>query len=91
MPVVAAVWIRAPDSRLVGLQDVAGLGIEDLDGFAIGPRRAHDQDGGGVIACGVQRDGLGADPDAEVDLGAGGVEDRTVAGDESTVRLRADL
>ena len=47
------------------------------------------KNGGSVIASGVERDGLGADPDAEVDLGAGGGDDRAVADDESAVRLRA--
>ena len=77
--------------RFERLQDQAGLGVEDLDGLAVGPRRAHDHDGRGAIAEGVDRDRLGADADPEVDLGAGGREDRAVTGDKGAVRLRANL
>ena len=77
MPVLAAVWILVSLTRAVGLQDSAGLGVEDRDGLW----GAHLKDGGGVIASGVQRDGLGAGRDAEVDLGAGGGDDRAVADD----------
>ena len=43
---------------------------------------AHLKDGGGVRAgIGVQRDGLGAGRDAEVDLRAGGSDDRAITGD----------
>ncbi len=38
---------------------------------------------------GVQRDGLRADPDAEVDLGAGWGDDLARADDPRAVRLRA--
>ena len=38
---------------------------------------------------GVQRDGLRADPDAEVDLGAGWGDDLATADDPRAVRLRA--
>ena len=38
---------------------------------------------------GVQRDGLRADPDAEVDLGAGWRDDLAIADDPRAVRLRA--
>ena len=38
---------------------------------------------------GVQRDGLRADPDAEVDLGAGWGDDLAIADDPRAVRLRA--
>ena len=59
------------------LQDSAGLGVEDGDGLW----RAHLQDGGGVIAKGVERDGLGAGRGAEIDLGAGGGDDCAVTDD----------
>ena len=39
---------------------------------------------------GVQRDGLRADPDAEVDLGAGRGDDRAIADDPRAVRLGTD-
>ena len=42
-----------------------------------------------MLEIGVQRDGLGADPDAEVDLGAGWVDDLATADDPRAVRLRA--
>jgi hypothetical protein len=43
-----------------------------------------------VLGIGVQRDGLRADPDAEVDLGAGRGDDLAIADDPRAVRLRAD-
>ena len=59
------------------LKDSAGLGVEDSDGLW----RAHLQDGGGVIAKGVESDGLGAGGSAEVDLGTRGGNDRAVTDD----------
>ena len=82
---------RILSERDVVLQDNAGLGVEHLDGsVAIGRRRAHGEDGGGVTAgIGVQCDGLRADPDAEVNLGAGWGDDLARADDPRAVRLRA--
>ena len=52
--------------------------------------RAQGEDGGGVsFGIGVQRNGLRADPDAEVDLGAGWGDDLAIADDPRAVRLRA--
>ena len=73
MPVVLPSESVAP-GRCVGLQDSAGLGVEDRDRL----RGTHLKDGGGVIAGGVQRDGLGAGRGAEIDLGAGGRDDRAI-------------
>ena len=81
---IAAARIRS--ERDVVLQDIAGVGVEYLDGL----RRAHGEDGGGVSGgIGVQRDGLRADPDAEVDLCAGRGDDLATAHDPGAVRLRA--
>ena len=72
--------------RHIVLQDPAGAGVEHLDGL----RRAQGEDRGGVAArIGVERDRLGADPDAQVDLRARGGDDLAVADDKGAVRLRA--
>ena len=77
---------RILSERDVVLQNNAGVGVEHLDGL----RRAQGEDGGGVtFEIGVQRDGLRADPDAEVDLGAGWGDDLAIADDPRAVRLRA--
>ncbi len=69
---------RILSERDVVLQNNAGVGVEHLDGL----RRAQGEDGGGVSAgIGVQRDGLRADLDAEVDLGAGWGDDLAIADD----------
>ena len=59
------------------LQDSAGQGVEDGDGLWC----AHLQDGGGGGWLRVERDGLGAGRDAEVDLGASGGDDCAVTDD----------
>src|SRR5208282_616180 len=77
---------RILSKRGVVLQDNAGVGVEYLDGL----RRAQGEDSGGVtFDTGVQRDGLRADPDAEVDLGAGWGDDLAVTDDPRAVLLRA--
>src|ERR1700733_677840 len=77
---------RILSEREVVLQDNAGAGVEHLNRL----RRAHGEDGGGVtFKIGIQRDGLCADPDAEVDLDAGWVDDLATADDPRTVRLGA--
>ena len=77
---------RIVSERDVVLQDYAGVGVEHLDRL----RRAQGEDSGGVTAeIGVQRDGLRADPDAKVDLGAGWVDDLAAADHPRAVRLRA--
>src|SRR5271154_5685802 len=63
---LAAVRVRV-SYRTVALQDSAGSDVEDLDGsVAIACRRAHGEDGG-RFAVGIERHGLGADPNAEID------------------------
>src|SRR5208282_5602719 len=81
---IAAARIRSECG--VVLQDIAGVGVEHLDGL----RRAHGEDGSGVtFGAWVERDSLRADPDAEVDLGASWRDDRAIADDPRAVRLRA--
>ena len=51
--------------------------------------RAHYKDCGGVSGkVGIQRNGLSANPDAEINLGAGRVDDLATADDPRAIRLR---
>ena len=82
----AAIAAAGIPERQIVLQDYPGLGVEYLDGLA----RTQGQDRGGVGGgIGIQRNRLGADPDAEVDLLAGRVDDLAVAHHVGTVRPRA--
>ena len=68
------------------LQDLTGEGVEHLHGLG----RAQSEDGGAVGGgFGVDRHGLGADPEAQVDLGAGRRDYLAVAHDKGAVRLWA--
>ncbi len=74
--------------RQIALQHVPGAGVEHLHGC----RRPHGEHRGGVaVRLRVDRDGLGADLDAEINLGAGRRDDLAGADDRGAVALRAGL